>query len=299
VVKATRINIGQLKTAFGAESGGVTNRLQEKMGYAYDSAGNLFRRTNNALVQTFNVNDLNELTTGTRTGTLTVAGTTTSAATNVTVNGLSASLYQDATFAKDGFTVTNGNNTFAAVAKDSLGRQDSSSVTVNLPATNSFTYDLNGNLVSDGLRAFDYDDENQLIRITVTNAWKSEFTYDGRMRCRVEKNFAWTGSAWQQTNEVRFVYDGDLVVQERDANNLPQVTYTRGNDLSGSLQGAGGIGGLLARTDINGPCFYHADGNGIITALINGPQLIAAKYLYDSFGNILSIDRVGSHFLHF
>jgi RHS repeat-associated protein len=49
-----------------------------------------------------------------------------------------------------------------------------------------------------------------------------------------------------------------------------------------------GIGGLLARTDINGACFYHADGNGNITALVNGMQLIVARYLYDPFGNVLS-----------
>ena len=48
------------------------------------------------------------------------------------------------------------------------------------------------------------------------------------------------------TNQVvRYVYDGNLVIQERDANNLPLVTYTRGKDLSGSLRRRGGIGGLL------------------------------------------------------
>jgi hypothetical protein len=34
-----------------------------------------------------------------------------------------------------------------------------------------------------------------------------------------------------------------LVVQERNANNLALVSYTRGNDLSGTLQGAGGAAG--------------------------------------------------------
>lgn len=43
-------------------------------------------------------------------------------------------------------------------------------------------------------------------------------------------------------------YDGMLRIQERDGNNVPLVTYTRGKDLSGSRQGAGGIG-VLARTD--------------------------------------------------
>jgi len=42
------------------------------------------------------------------------------------------------------------------------------------------------------------------------------------------------------------------VVQERDTNNNPVVTYTRGLDLSMGLSGAGGIGGMLARTDANG-----------------------------------------------
>jgi hypothetical protein len=59
---------------FGSQSRDTTNGLQELMGYAYDSAGNLSRRTNNALVDTFNVNGLNELTRNTHAGTLTERG---------------------------------------------------------------------------------------------------------------------------------------------------------------------------------------------------------------------------------
>ena len=79
-----------MKTALGAESGGTNSRLQEQFGYAYDAAGNLSVRTNNALVDVFTVNSLNELSAESSGGTLTVAGTTTSPATNVTVNGQSA-----------------------------------------------------------------------------------------------------------------------------------------------------------------------------------------------------------------
>jgi len=82
------------------------------------------------------------------------------------------------------------------------------------------------------------------------------------------------------------------VIQERNSNNVPLVTYTRGRDLSGSLQGAGGIGGMLARTDNTGGtatnAYYHADGNGNVTALINSLQLLVARYEYDPYGNILS-----------
>ena len=70
--KHTYDKIGQLQTAKGRESGGATPRLHEQFGYEYDAAWNLQRRTNNALVQTFNADTRNQLTNSTRTGTLTV-----------------------------------------------------------------------------------------------------------------------------------------------------------------------------------------------------------------------------------
>jgi len=98
---------------------------------------------------------------------------------------------------------------------------------------------------------------------------------------------------------VRYLYDGNVAIQEREANNLPQVTYTRGRDLSGSLQGAGGVGGLLARTDnsltlnsqlsTSAHAYYHCDGNGNVTALVNTNGVVVAKYEYDPFGNILAM----------
>ena len=290
--------VGQLKTAVGSEPGGSPARLQEQLGYAYDGADNLQYRTNNSpFFETFSVNTLNELSTITHSGTLTVAGTTTTNATSVAVNSsVVANLYKDATFAASGFTVVNGNNTFTAGAQDALGRTDTNSITVNLPATVTCAYDLNGNLTSDGTRGFDYDDENQLIRVTVTNSWKTEFAYDGKMRRRFRSECTWNGSTWLTNTVTRYVYDANLVIEERDTNNLPAVKYTRGNDLSGTLQGAGGIGGLLARTDMGlliagspaAHSYYHADANGNITAMINTNQAIVAKYLYDPFGNILS-----------
>src|SRR5439155_6537881 len=143
-------------------------------------------------------------------------------------------------------------------------------------------------------RTYDYDDENQLIRVTEPSSWKSEFTYDGKMRRRIRREYLWQFGDWRLNQEVRYVYDGNPVIQERDANNLPIVGYTRGKDLSGSLEGAGGIGGLLAFSDlkssISNPShyFYHADGNGNVTMLVNSLQLAVAKYLYDPYGNTLS-----------
>jgi RHS repeat-associated protein len=278
-------------------TGGATRAVATSEGRRYDAAGNLNSRTNNApFVQTFIVNSLNELTTLSRSGTLTVAGTTTTNATSVTINSLSANRYNDATFALGGFTLVDGSNSFTAVAQDAVGRQDTQSVTVNLPASPSYSYDLNGNLLNDGTRYFSYDDENQLVSVTISNAWRSEFVYDGKMRRRIRRELTWSSGTWLTNAVVLYVYDGNVPIQERDANNLPLVSYTRGNDLSGNMQGAGGIDGLLARTDhklltigdSGANAFYHADGNGNVTALVNVNQVIVAKYLYDPFGIILS-----------
>src|SRR5438477_10312240 len=109
------------------------------------------------------------------------------------------------------------------------------------------------------------------------------------MRRRIRKEFAWQNNNWAQTSEAHYIYDGMVVIQERDANNLPTVTYTRGRDLSGSLQSAGGIGGLLARTDAaNGhSACYQAAGNGNATAMINTQQIVAGKDTYDPWVNTL------------
>jgi RHS repeat-associated protein len=241
---------------------------------------------------------MNELTSASRSGTLTVAGSTTEPGnkiTGVTVDGQSANVYADGTFAAAGFTPANGNNTFTAVAQDTYGRQDSQSITAYLPATPSYSYDANGNLLSDGTRNFAYDDENQLVAVWVANSWSNNFAYDGLLRKRIEKDYSWNGSSWLETNEVHFVYDGYLVLQERNAANLPQVTYTRGFDLSGSLQGAGGIGGLLARTDMGkfivgdpqASAYYFSDAQGNVKELFYPAGPVAANYEYDPYGNLL------------
>src|SRR5438128_2017690 len=160
-----------VEAPLGKETGGSISRLNEQFKYVYDYARNLSFRANNALVQTFNANNLNQLTTVTRNSAnaQTVAGTTTTNATSVTVNSQSATRYADATFAKDGFSLTDGNNTFTAIAQDSLGRSDTNAVTINLPASVTLQYDANGNLTNDVRRKFTYDDENQLSSIVVTN----------------------------------------------------------------------------------------------------------------------------------
>ena len=181
-------------------------------------------------------------------------------------------------------------------------------------------YDDNGSLVALPLDAsimpgttYCYDDENRLVRwIYVDLAGgilgcddppadeagrKREFDYDGLGRMRIMREYL-PGSdshgnpIWVLSNERHYIYDGWRVIQERDSNNVPTVSYTRGTDLSGSLEGAGGIGGLLARSHgYSGGnwitnSYYFADGNGNVTSLLNSSQAAVAAYRYDAFGNL-------------
>ena len=170
-------------------------------------------------------------------------------------------------------------------------------VTVNLPDPVAFTHDARGNLLNDGQPLLAYDAEDQLTSIRVpptatASGWETQFVYDGlgRLRIRREITVPATGSTTARTtNQVRYLYDGFTAVQERDGNNAVLATYTRGNDLSGSPQGAGGIGGLLARTDAAGSLFYHSDAGGNVTTLFNAAQAVVGRYAYDPFGNLLGM----------
>jgi RHS repeat-associated protein len=87
---------------------------------------------------------------------------------------------------------------------------------------------------------------------------------------------------------TRYTYDGRRVIQERDGNNGPQANNVWGIDLSGSFEGAGGVGGLLARNDWGGLDFVHSDGGGNVTALVDGNQNVTATYRYDPYGTVTS-----------
>ncbi len=171
----------------------------------------------------------------------------------------------------------------------------------------SASYDANGNRTSEVYDANDPktytytgDDENQWLSVVTdtyhkpaASRWKSEFPYDGRGRLRVKKDYTGLSSGWVLQAETRYLYDGMRVVQERDGSNVLTVAYTRGLDLSGRLEGAGGIGGLLARSHgYSGGgwpthSYYHADGGGNVTCLLNASQATVASYRYDPYGRTL------------
>jgi len=161
------------------------------------------------------------------------------------------------------------------------------------------TCDANGNMtsrVSSVSTEYVYDDENRLIGVTNTFSGGMTATYlvyDGLGRLRLRYEMSQYGDFDALFTFYNFVYDGFRVIQERNIG-IPIVGYTHGNDLSGSLEGAGGIGGLLARSlyasgNPSSHFYYFADANGNVTYMLDGSQGMAASYRYDPFGNTISI----------
>src|SRR5437870_8147035 len=73
----------------------------------------------------------------------------------------------------------------------------------------------------------DYTTNHEIYTLSYTTLFRS----DGRMRRRIRREYTWRSGIWNFQSEIRYVYDGNLVIEERDANSLPTVAYTRGKDL--------------------------------------------------------------------
>ncbi len=135
--------------------------------------------------------------------------------------------------------------------------------------------------------------ENHLVKLAVRTGVRPQislpFDYDHqgrRLRQRVWNNKTWSGSP---THDVRCVYDGWNLLASLNPPSSVRQAYLCGLDLSGNLQAAGGVGGLLAITDASqGSHFCAYDGNGNVTALVKASDgTLAAQYAYGPFGELL------------
>ena len=167
--------------------------------------------------------------------------------------------------------------------------------------TQSFGYDFDGNLTSDGLWTYTYDAENRLVSMVsqlgtgLPNGNTTlSFTYDYLNR-RVEKKVFNTATQ-NLISDRRYIYDGWNLVAETDTSGNIQRSYTWGLDLAGSLSATGGVGALLEITNYTysggslvGTTNYFPqfDGNGNVAALVRSDGLTAAVYEYGPFGELL------------
>jgi len=167
-------------------------------------------------------------------------------------------------------------------------------------------YDLDGNMVTNGVWSYSWDAENRLTAVYSNNTLLVSNTYDHQSRRIAKAVFELTQSGNNAIRQCVFVYDEWNLVKEliTDNGSLTTNSYTWGLDLSGTLQGAGGVGGLLAvatggtaaSPSLYFPCF---DANGNVTEYIDDSGSIRAHYAFDAFGNTISQpDDLASTFSH-
>ncbi len=167
-------------------------------------------------------------------------------------------------------------------------------------------YDVDGNMTGDGTFAYAYDAENRLVSVTSaaeTNcAIRVLNAYDHRNR-RIRKTVQRLHSTiapppsppvgiheWETRETHTFVWDGNNIVLEKVEfadGTTRTFEYFWGMDKSGTEQGAGGVGGLLA-VSVDGvfyiPCHDH---NGNIVLYVSETGATAAQYTYDPYGNVI------------
>ncbi|WP_367875382.1 RHS repeat-associated core domain-containing protein [Luteolibacter sp. Populi] len=172
------------------------------------------------------------------------------------------------------------------------------------------TYDWSGNLTWDGRWDYVWDAENRLASMTTAeiayNAGVPRqqigFVYDSDWRRIAKTVSTWNGGGYAFTSNTLFLYDGWNLIGEYSAPSaVPtsltiQVVHTWGTDVSGTMQGAGGVGGLLA-TEVKNPaavCYPAYDANGNISAWVDGSENVLERREYSPFGQLVSRYRFGS-----
>jgi RHS repeat-associated protein len=310
-----QVTSGQKRLADG------TGALGDDFAYTYDDIGNRKTATTNGQLSTYTPTLLNQYAQRTIPGSLDVSGTAAADATvavlfPATGGTITPTIRQGETF----FTQLPVNNASTAQypavkisgVKNNVGTNGEDAVTEITKSAfvaktpEVFIHDADGNLTTDAKWTYTWDAENRLTAMETTAAaitagvpkQRLEFTYDAQGRRIAKKAYSWnpTPGFWMLASDLRFVYDGWNLVAEFNVQGSTfnvQRSYTWGLDLSGSFQGAGGVGGLLAITDVGGvpaPRTYATtyDGNGNVIGLINAADgTLAAEYEYDPFGNTI------------
>jgi RHS repeat-associated protein len=269
--------------------------------YAYDNIGNRLTAGSggdvngqNLRTNTYANNSLNEYTGIQTPGYVSIIGA--ALATNsVTVNGGAAD--RKAEYFHKEIAVANGTGPVWQNVTNTSGTFTSQGGLLVPASAQTLTYDADGNLTADGIWTYQWDGENRLISMAMTpsvqgiassNVLRLDFTYDYLGR-RVQKVVSvWNGTGFTPQSTSLFVYDGWNLLAVINTQATIQQSFMWGNDLSGTMDQAGGVGGLLLASISGTNTFSAYDGNGNITSLVNATdKSLAARYEYNPYGCLL------------
>jgi RHS repeat-associated protein len=159
-----------------------------------------------------------------------------------------------------------------------------------------FTYDDDGNLIQDGRFDYTWNGENRLVKVEPRDDIPASVPrvrvthrYDQQSRRIASSTAVWTNDTWQAVEVRYFLYDGWNAIAEIIANQQSTNTnaYVWGLDLSGNMQGAGGIGGLLAASLDGTTALYCYDANGNVSQLVSPDGEVLSHYEYSPFGETI------------
>ncbi len=164
----------------------------------------------------------------------------------------------------------------------------------------SVAWNADGGMASDDRWLYAYDAEDRLVSATSASPTngalrvRSAYDYLGRRISKTVERCGADVGAWTMAERRRFVWDGWNLVHESAetvegaATNVVEMQFFWGPDLSGTLQGAGGVGGLLAVSRGGSFLFPTYDGYGNVSKYVDESGAVVAAYAYDDFGNVVS-----------
>ena len=180
------------------------------------------------------------------------------------------------------------------------------------------SYDADGNLLSWGLTTYAWNAAGRLASVawhsgglgdlgggglgggvlgggggspTRFSRFRNEYDGRGRRTRRILEKSVDGGATWTLSETREFLYDDWNLIHETRADaesgDTTEIEYYWGPDLSDTLLGAGGVGGLVA-VSVDGAWYFpDYDANGNVTAYRNETRGYAAQYAYDAFGNMV------------
>ena len=171
------------------------------------------------------------------------------------------------------------------------------------PQNEILSYDDDGNLLSDGRWHYTWNGENRLVQAeefissSAREPYVVEYVYDhrGRMICKTI-----TSASMRLLKKIYYLWDDYNIIAETVVENgVSGTTYNIwGVDIDGTMQGAGGIGGLLAVVT-DGELFMPAyEANGNVVEYVSTDGVIIAHREYDPFGSTIIAADDATAFTH-
>lgn len=298
-------------------------------GYVYDEIGNRKTATygsgSNVSTIGYTSNDLNQYTNITHPGTFDLLVRSSGSISATSTAGTTVESISDEDNLYGLRMVTTGTTTTGKESTTTIELLSDTSQTASIDswvprASETRTYDPDGNLTNDSRWTYTWDGENRLVKLAPKSGapevtlW---YSYDYRGR-RIGRKVEDARSATTTTTITGFVYDDWNPVAEWDAiaigSGTPSTsgyvlrrTQLWGLDLGGegatsygraNFQDAGGVGGLLAvtchgSTDLHYLPGYDANGNIISWSDGDGEPL--QRMDYDPFGNRIFEEQLSSN----